>query len=568
MFGRDSYFITFAFVINTKENLEMKKIYLMLTLLSLFIVARGTNVITWATTDKLFEKDASPKVKVMNTIKLTAWKGERIHARILTMLDNESGEMSFTVNQPDGKEWMDSSTTGFVNYVLTDGLLSEKSGCGHRTSLADYDSSLVADYITPNRVMEYKAGSVQPIWITFDIPTSAKAGVYKGNVAISLNKKVVKRLDYSIKVINRELTEQGKQTFHLDLWQNPFAVARIANVQPWSDEHFKAMRPIMTRLAKAGQKGITTSITHKPWNGQTYDYFENMITEVKRIDGSFVYDYSVFDKYVDFMLSCGVGPYIYCYSVIPWEMSFRYYDQATNKMVDQKMKAGSDEFNAYWTGKLSAFAKHLKEKGWFDNTIIAMDERPKESMLAALKVIRDADKDFKISLAGTYHKELDDEIFDYCIGYNDMFPEGVIKARDAKGKITTYYTCCTETFPNSFSFSQPIEAKALPIVSAQRELKGYLRWAYNSWVKNPYEDTRFTSWSGGDTFIVYPMNSSSVRFEKLIEGIQMYEKMQILNKEKGNEKKIKNLLKPFAHDKLNKENIQSSVDALESFLNR
>ena len=52
-----------------------------------------------------------------------------------------------------------------------------------------------------------------------------------------------------------------------------------------------AMRPLMQRLARAGQRGITASITHKPWNGQTYDYFENMITEIKRADGTWAYDY-------------------------------------------------------------------------------------------------------------------------------------------------------------------------------------------------------------------------------------------------------------------------------------
>ena len=76
------------------------------------------------------------------------------------------------------------------------------------------------------------------------------------------------------------------------------------------------MRPLMERLAKAGQRGITVSVTHKPWNGQTYDYFENMIIEIRRVDGSWIYDFTLFDRWIEFMTSCGVGPYIYCYSVI------------------------------------------------------------------------------------------------------------------------------------------------------------------------------------------------------------------------------------------------------------
>lgn len=68
----------------------------------------------------------------------------------------------------------------------------------------------------------------------------------------------------------------------LDLWQNPFAVARYYQVPLWSQAHLDAMRPLMKMLADAGQKIITASIMHKPWNGQTEDFFETMVTWMKR----------------------------------------------------------------------------------------------------------------------------------------------------------------------------------------------------------------------------------------------------------------------------------------------
>ena len=46
----------------------------------------------------------------------------------------------------------------------------------------------------------------------------------------------------------------------------------------------------------------TTSIMHKPWAGQTEDHFDSMITRIKKIDGTWVYDYAVFDKWVEFMM--------------------------------------------------------------------------------------------------------------------------------------------------------------------------------------------------------------------------------------------------------------------------
>jgi hypothetical protein len=58
-----------------------------------------------------------------------------------------------------------------------------------------------------------------------------------------------------------------------------------------------------------------------------------------------------------------------------------------------------------------------------------------------------------------------------------------------------------------------------------------LRWAYASWVEDPLHDSRFRTWPAGDTYLVYPDARSSIRFERLIEGIQDAEKIRILRKE-------------------------------------
>ena len=60
---------------------------------------------------------------------------------------------------------------------------------------------------------------------------------------------------------------------------------------------------------------------------------------------------------------------------------------------------------------------------------------------------------------------------------------------------------------------------------------GYLRWAYNSWTENPLPDTRFHTWAAGDCYLVYPGGRSSIRMERLVEGIQMFEKIRILREQ-------------------------------------
>ena len=512
--------------------------------------------VSWGSTDIRYKKEEpAPIARLKKDINLTAWKGERVSAQLVVWTPEALDNLSFIVSDlTSGKETIskDNVRTGFVRYVMTDELNKDgKGGCGYRKS-SDYDSTLVADPIDHiASTLTVPANATQGGWISVRVPQQVKAGKYTGTVTVKDGDKVLSELKLAVNVKNRTLPASTEWAFHLDLWQNPYAEARYYNVEPFSKEHFDRMRPDMQNYVDAGGKVITASIMHKPWNGQTYDPFESMVTWLKKADGTWYFDYTVFDKWVEYMMSLGVKKQINCYSMVPWRLSFQYFDQASNSFKYLDVKPGEAAYDEFWGNMLTSFAKHLKEKGWFDITHISMDERPMKDMLATLKVIRKADKDFKVSLAGTYHDELVKELHDYCIAIGEKFPAEVIKSRKEAGQDTTYYTCCTEPRPNTFTFSAPAEAEWLGWFAAKENLDGYLRWALNSWVKNPLQDSRFTAWAAGDTYMIYPEGRSSIRFERLIEGIQSYEKIRILKEEfekKGNKsaiKKIDKILKAF-----------------------
>jgi len=512
--------------------------------------------VSWGSTDIRYKKEEpAPIARLKKDINLTAWKGERVSAQLVVWTPEALDNLSFIVSDlTSGKETIskDNVRTGFVRYVMTDELNKDgKGGCGYRKS-SDYDSTLVADPIDHiASTLTVPANATQGGWISVRVPQQVKAGKYTGTVTVKDGDKVLSELKLAVNVKNRTLPASTEWAFHLDLWQNPYAEARYYNVEPFSKEHFDRMRPDMQNYVDAGGKVITASIMHKPWNGQTYDPFESMVTWLKKADGTWYFDYTVFDKWVEYMMSLGVKKQINCYSMVPWRLSFQYFDQASNSFKYLDVKPGEAAYDEFWGNMLTSFAKHLREKGWFDITHISMDERPMKDMLATLKVIRKADKDFKVSLAGTYHDELVKELHDYCIAIGEKFPAEVIKSRKEAGQVTTYYTCCTEPRPNTFTFSAPAEAEWLGWFAAKENLDGYLRWALNSWVKNPLQDSRFTAWAAGDTYMIYPEGRSSIRFERLIEGIQSYEKIRILKEEfekKGNKsaiKKIDKILKAF-----------------------
>ena len=502
----------------------------------------------WGSTDVRYAKEVPALHKIQTAHQLTAWKGERVAAQFAVWGTEDIDKLHFEVSElrHSGSKFTISGTNifkGYVRYVMTDELNKDKRGtCGGR-NLLQFDSTLVADPIDHlNDTLAVKGYTSQGCWVRVSVPADAPAGNYTGKVTVKDGDKTIGTLRLKLKVSQRALPAVSDWAFHLDLWQNPYAVARYHRVAPWSEAHFQALKPYMELYRDAGGKVITASLMHKPWNGQTYDYFESMVTWVKKLDGSWYFDYAVFDRWVQFMLDLGIDKQINCYSMVPWRLSFQYFDQATNSFKQIQSRPGEKAYEEVWTAMLTSFAQHLKSKGWFEKTFISMDERPMPVMLETLKVIRKADKNFKISLAGALHKELVNELDDYCVALRMKYTDEMLANRKAEGKVTTFYTSCEEPHPNTFTFCDPADCQWFGWYAARARLDGYLRWALNSWVVEPLLDSRFYSFGAGDCFLIYPGGRTCLRFEQLTAGVQAYEKIRLLREEyKNNPKALRTI---------------------------
>ena len=525
-----------------------RKFFAVMAMLAMLLPVQAQLSVRWGNVDTRYPVNAADAVSSAAVSEAVAWKGERVNLQLVVTNKGAAAD-SCTVKYvfselKNGKSVVPATNVvgGFVQPVITDRF----TGCG-KHEVDAYGENLVADRITGTNPTVVDGGSVRGLWLTVQVPQDAKAGTYKGYVELDVNGKATK-YSYTVKVLDRTLPAPAEWAFHLDLWQNPYAIARVHNVELWSKEHFDVLRPYMLKLASAGQKAITATLIDRPWDGQTFDPFGSMVTWIKKADGTWLYDFTIFDRWVEFMMSCGINKEITCFSMIPWKLSFRYYDQATHSHKHINCAPGDEAYAQFWGGMLSAFAAHLKEKGWFDKTFISMDERSLQQMQAAIKVIKDHAPGLKISMAGNYHAEIEADIFDYCLdifAYGAYTPELIAKRR-AQGKVSTYYTCCSAEYPNLFTFSAPADAEFIALEALAKDLDGYLRWAYNSWTIVPEEDSRFTAWPAGDTYVIYPFSISSVRWERLVQGIQQFEKYKILLAEaeaKGNTSRVNALKK-------------------------
>ncbi len=406
------------------------------------------------------------------TFDLTAWRGETVAARVPDFCELGPAPAGVRVRRGEMKE---------VSYAPAPGSLQR---------LEAFD-----------RVVWGAGRGDGPRVVEVAVPADAKPGVYACGMM-------------RVTVLDRALPPAKDWKYYLDLWQHPWAVARLAKAKPFSKAHYAAMEPVWKLLATAGQKTITVPIVDQPWDHQCRDAYRSMI------DGD---DFSRFDEYVRFCLDCGLGPDISCYTLCPWTLG---------KTIDEN--ALERQFGAF----LDKFAAHVKEKGWFEHTVMAMDERAPEDVAKVAAFVQRHAPGMRISMAGNRNpsdfKGIRLDVYSQVLHSSHVTTNFLAEAagRRAQGLVTTHYVCCSPNRPNTFLDSGDGEAFWLGASPAFLGLDGFLRWAWNSWPQNPVADASYGSWRSGDAFLCYPKGQPSWRFLELRNGIVAAEKARIL-KEQG-----------------------------------
>ncbi len=516
---------------------------------------------TIADTNMQYTKSSYGAVAAQNTnsARLSAWKNDKAVSEIVLYSKNCSlDNVSITAGDLTG-----SGGTIPADQVKTTFIKTTKAYNGAYLGYGDPNRAYPEDNGT-NRseasdILYQEGGavdigwnSVQPVWVEFNVPEDTKEGVYTGSLTATADGiEQPLTFTYTLTVQNMTLpsADTYKDTFDIELWQYPYSSAEYYDVEPFSEKHLKSMESSMQIYKEMGGHAITASIVEEAWNGQTYSkndiHYPSMVKWTKSGDG-FTYDYTDFDKWVEFCKELGIGDKIVLYSIAPWHNSFTYWENGT--MKKEAFTAGSDRYKAVWKDFLEDLIAHLEEKGWFEEAYIGIDERGFSA--AAFDVIDSVTNSQGESLktAGAMDavgskRELAMRVDDLNVGDNaaaahaDEFAQ-LLADRKAAGLRTTLYSC-TEHKPGNFTLSAPGESYWSIMNAAKEGTTGFLRWAYDAWVEDPLRDTTHNAFEAGDCFLIYPdekdaanpTSKRSVRLEKMAEAIRDVNKLIVLKQE-------------------------------------
>ena len=505
---------------------------------------KGLNV-AFGSGEELYFRVEVPGLKTGNSWQATGWKGERLNTQIIVWSVDTLQQVRFRINDLKNKNGKTISKENIklskVCYVVANYPYGSREGnCG---ATPYKDGYLMPDRFESFDRFDVPGKTVRPVWLSCNIPAATEPGTYNGTIEV-ISKNGNATLDMLIKVQKHTLPKPHDWAYRLDLWQNPWVIAEYYHVTPWSEEHKALLKKHLQLYADAGGTYITTYGVHSPWGDNEYSTEGGMIEWIKQRNGSWKFDYTIFDQYVELAMSVGIDKAITVYTPLPWGERFRYMNEATGNYVYEQWLPTSSEFKKNWDVFLTDLRSHLQKKGWLEKTYLGINENAMEQTLSAINVIREHSKKWKITYAGDWHPELDTLLSDYCFVHGKEAGVREVKARASKGMTTTFYVCCTPSYPNNFLFSPPVEGRWISWYSAAHGYNGFLRWAYDAWPADPMRDGRFGSWPAGDCFLIYPGGNSGIRFEKLREGIVDYEKIMILRKLSGKStsKQVKDLV--------------------------
>ena len=433
------------------------------------------------------------------------------------------------------------------------------------------DSFSAADILLDTDTAEYSAGDHAAVFFGCEIGRDAEPGEYTGKVTVYAGRmfedeRVVAERTVSLKVYPFTYPEPGKGKFYLDLWQHSSNIARHADVKMWSPEHFSVIKNYLESLAALGQKALTIVVTEAPWNGQRcYDdkihlgnLFEYSIVHVKKDKkGSFVYDFSDMQRYIDIGRECGICDEISLYGLIniwgndeagfnklapdyPDGIRLRYFDEASG---EYRYAHSAKEIDEY----IKALEQYFVSTGQIDIVRVAADEPGDvDAFRKSLSHLASVAPAFKYKAAinhASFIGEFGKEIYDFAPHIGCLSKEYAKIAeykRKMTGKRFIWYVCCGPEYPNTFIASPLTESYFIGVITSYFKLDGFLRWDYTVWSEDPRKDVNIKEWPAGDSNFVYPGYDGrpllSLRYYALMRGIRIFELLEAYRNKCGEDK--------------------------------
>jgi hypothetical protein len=138
-------------------------------------------------------------------------------------------------------------------------------------------------------------GAVVPIWFTVKIPKDAKQGTYTGQATVQAAGEKPLTVPISVEVADYSLPDTQDFRTWIELMQSPDSIAAEYSIPLWSDKHWQMIADSFRYMGETGSRVIHVPLIAQTNSGNQ----QSMVRWIKKSDGTYEYDFSIMDKYLD-----------------------------------------------------------------------------------------------------------------------------------------------------------------------------------------------------------------------------------------------------------------------------
>ena len=396
------------------------------------------------------------------------------------------------------------------------------------------------DQLTRSASATVAANTSRPTWISLIIPADAKPGTYRGSVTVAAQGMNPATLPTEVEVVDWRMPKSSNFKTVVGCEENPYAVAKQYGVKLWSEEHFKLLDASFAQLGRIGNRWINVPVLVKTEfaNGD-----DSMVKWIHKKDGSYAFDYTILDRYLDVaMKHCGTPRVVQVVveqgmksqMTPPTPPMVKVTDQASGRtsLMDVGLSGpNASQARDAWKAFGTAIYDHLKTKGlekvmyWGAPLEGEAEPELKDVLASCVPQVFWTAGPHEMMSNGTYAKT---DRFYKVISTIRYWGNWPAFRMDQGWKSPALHVLNPRVGGTVFALhttSHPFAYRVLPDRSIAFGRVGFTRLGADEWAAIHYEGMTLPKWLTGMPvlFTLWPGKDgaeSSARFECMLEGIQ------------------------------------------------
>ena len=210
-----------------------------------------------------------------------------------------------------------------------------------------------------------------PVWVTVNVPAGVPGGDYTGSLTVAAGAGKPVRVPIELHLADWTLPDVKDYGSLINIYQSPETLAQYYKVAPWSEAHWRLIERSLTLMGEAGNIGIFVPLLSRSALGNP----DSMVPWIAQPDGSYKYDFTVFDRYIATAVKHHARLRFIAVNVWGYEVRSKrgappaggtvtVVDPRTGEKADRKLPAyGTPECEKLWKPVLAALRERLAAKG-------------------------------------------------------------------------------------------------------------------------------------------------------------------------------------------------------------